>query len=595
MSVITPKEAFVSVLGAQTVKKLWTVNYQPALPFTAQDFSIGALLPAILYMFRTGRRRGKGKFFDTYGITQEGKRIPPTIESVSNALLRNGSLTGFDSPATLAILGDMLLSTCLENKNHQTGRTEQIQRAYPTHYLTSWIDLPARMPDLRFIPEMLVALLLHQVEGAEIRKSTNRTPFAVGSAFEDNILLSLFGRGMEISGPHITSLTSDKFIEDDASVGIDQLLTIRIAQGCGQRPMKEEEQEKIRNQWPLASTAAKSFREDFSVFVRAYGKTIPRQTFLQMLESSISLGLSNIYFSTIDMLLEWERNGKLPSVEQQKPWPLFVDCSSGTDRHLRLLAEESMSDFIRRLGRIPNILMCMRILEEKVRYDRQLRDSLPLIFPDGTEFIDLLGSIFMNTHPRSERIIDNLDEECLKISDTLAEAGIEPDIQGILKDNGNPIIRLAEALCNLMTDKAHYVRYLSVVNSSLMLDEPNGLAQKRKVTQKNKAGRTSRVDVRSIVLTNPMLDFIVHRHLRKAAGRTGAKSLTYDEFLLLMKNRYGLFVDDSPPGMSIPVDMLQRNKRILERRLRDLGVLVGVNDAESMKRLRQRFNAVGDE
>jgi len=34
---------------------------------------------------------------------------------------------------------------------------------------------------------------------------------------------------------------------------------------------------------------------------------------------------------------------------------------------------------------------------------------------------------------------------------------------------------------------------------------------------------------------------------------------------------------------------------LLERRLRDLGVLVGMNDAESMKQLRPRFRAVGDE
>ena len=92
-----------------------------------------------------------------------------------------------------------------------------------------------------------------------------------------------------------------------------------------------------------------------------------------------------------------------------------------------------------------------------------------------------------------------------------------------------------------------------------------------------------------------MLDFIVHRHLRKAAKGKGSKPLTFIELIQILKERYGLYVAESPTGMSIPVEMLLHNKRILERRLRDLGVLVGVNDAESMKRLRQRFNAVGDE
>jgi hypothetical protein len=35
---------------------------------------------------------------------------------------------------------------------------------------------------------------------------------------------------------------------------------------------------------------------------------------------------------------------------------------------------------------------------------------------------------------------------------------------------------------------------------------------------------------------------------------------------------------------------LLRNKNWLERRLRDLGLLIGVNDAESMKQLKPRYH-----
>ena len=41
--------------------------------------------------------------------------------------------------------------------------------------------------------------------------------------------------------------------------------------------------------------------------------------------------------------------------------------------------------------------------------------------------------------------------------------------------------------------------------------------------------------------------------------------------------------------MTISNALLQRNRMVLERRLRDLGLLVGVNDAERMKRLQPRF------
>jgi hypothetical protein len=47
--------------------------------------------------------------------------------------------------------------------------------------------------------------------------------------------------------------------------------------------------------------------------------------------------------------------------------------------------------------------------------------------------------------------------------------------------------------------------------------------------------------------------------------------------------------------MTISNDLLQANRTTLERRLRDLGLLVGVNDAEAMKRLRPRFDTAAGE
>jgi hypothetical protein len=46
--------------------------------------------------------------------------------------------------------------------------------------------------------------------------------------------------------------------------------------------------------------------------------------------------------------------------------------------------------------------------------------------------------------------------------------------------------------------------------------------------------------------------------------------------------------------MEVPNELLQRNRRVLERRLRDLGLLVGVNDAERMKKLKARYRTAYD-
>ena len=250
---------------------------------------------------------------------------------------------------------------------------------------------------------------------------------------------------------------------------------------------------------------------------------------------------------------------------------------------------------MRQIRVLPHILMSMGIIETKIRIDKQLRGSIPSVTPDATEFINLLGSIYKNIHLRSEKLLDDLDEKCIQIADALEDNnGIEPELQELLRGSDNSIDRLSESLCKLMGEKNLFSNHLSVVNSLLLIDMPNGMAQKRKA-RKTVSGKSSSVDERSIVLTNTMLDFIVHRHLRKAAKRKRPNTLTFIDLLHILRDQYGLYVDESPPGMQISAEQLLRNKRILERRLRDLGVLVGVNDAESMKRLCPRFQVVDGE
>ena len=73
-------------LTKQRADALWTANYLPVLPITPQDFDVGALLPAMLYLARWGHRRGIGKFIATFG-QQEGKTQKlPTIADVARRL-----------------------------------------------------------------------------------------------------------------------------------------------------------------------------------------------------------------------------------------------------------------------------------------------------------------------------------------------------------------------------------------------------------------------------------------------------------------------------------------------------------------------------
>ncbi len=592
----TAKQVVESVLTPATTKKYWTINYWPALPFTPQDFSMGAVLTAVFYMFRWGKRRGSGKFNATFGTINETGNIKPTIEKVSSQIVMEPAhFEGFETRTGQAILGDLLLTFCLENKKHLTGRNQQIQRVYPIHYLASWIDLPEHVTNLRYIPELLVSILSGNTNNA--RSGAPKSLFPLAQSFEDNLLLNLFGSGMKIRGQLKTDKTSDIFIELDEralDVGLDQLLLIRVAQACQEAPSKARgtgEVEDIPKRQPLAKEATQRFKEDINVLIQAYGCSVPRKAFSVMLEACFSLGFTNIYMSTLRMLINWEKQGKLTALDQE-PWSFFVDCSVGTDFELRRVAEESMENMLRAYERFPVILMMLRILDEKTRYDRYLKNMLPPDNPDATDFINLLGSVLNESHPFARGILNNLEEECHKLADGLKDADENLPVVELLRlSDPNAVHRLSEALVNLMGSDRMGKHFLPTLDALLMTNSQHGLCRKRTKLRKNSEGKQSGGETRSIVLSNTMLDFLVHRHLRKDANGEGSTRLSLPHFVNVLQQRYGLYVNESPSDMSISSELLAKNKKILERRLRDLGLLVGVNDAESMKSLRQRFAA----
>ena len=569
------------VLGKRDARELWAVGYRPALPVTPQNYSLGSVLPAVLYMMRWGHRRGRGKFVSEYGKEA-------SIASVAEHLSSDTKFfNGFDEVAERAVLGDLLLAYCLENKRHETGREKEVQRVFPTHYFSSWIDLPVSVGHLRGVPELLVAALARQPQGSALARESGSGYYTVGGGFEKNLMLSLFGRGTSIKGQQDNVRVDD--FDEQTLVGIDQLLAIRLAQSLGEAPTKlRGEPPEIPNQQSVAQLASERFYEDFNVFLRAYGHHIPRQSLLPMLESCLSISLTNIFLSTLHLILQWSNTGIILVKEKQHPWPVLVDCSLSTDMTLRRFSERCMDELSRQLMRLPACMMCLRILDQRAQQET-LQDPIPPAAPDPTVRINFLGKLLFDLLDESKDIKRDIRKSCKRLSDALAEEG-ETQAKRILdSEELHPAWRLAEALVILMGEQQQGLHFRKYLDSCLMIDQPNGIGRKRRTVIRGKW-----VERRSIVLTNTALDFLVHRHLRKAKKGTGPADLSLTDFIRILHDRYGFYIDEAPPGFSIPSDQLRKNRNYLERRLRDLGLLIGVNDAESMKRLRQRFEVDND-
>ena len=595
------REMVENVLSPDWVKEIWTGAYDKVLPITLLDFELSAVLPAVFYMFRFGHRRGVGNFLATYGPTSgtpTQKRRQTTVDRIAASLTEAEGVDGFDGDFERAILGDLLLCYCLENVRHGLGRDQQVQRVAPTHYLASWIDLPDSVAHLRFVPEMVVAMLANRRTGDYVTPSddTDRTRFPVVNRYENNPLLRAFGQGVTRRGGYLGDLASDRFDESDNNVGLDQLLTIRVAGQLGTAPKKlrprpgqSADAHRISNQRPIAEAAARRFSNDIRRFVRSYADSVPRHTFVDMLESCISIGLTTIFGSTVEVLLDWEATGRVTDNEVQAPAPLFVDCSNGADRRLRLRTEQSTDDLTRRLERIPVILMALRLLDYEARCRPRIKLQNIATRPYATAWVNLLGDLVHDRHQEAKRVAYAIEDKADRLSEKVAENhdDVATILRGDADDAPHPVWRLASGLMALKGASKFQKHLIQTVDSMLAVGRPNGLAVKRMTARGGGPGTRRRRDVRALVFTDSVLDYLVHLHL--LPGPNGGSDANILSFLEFLRKDYGFHVDTAPPGMTVSNEVLGRNRAALERRLRDLGLLMGVNDAERMKRLTPRF------
>ena len=590
------REIVQEELPPRMAKEIWSAQYDKVLPVSFDAFELSAILPAVFYMFRFGQRRGSGNFLKTFapdGLDLRQRRLSTTVERVAEKLAAREDIQNFDDEVERAILGDLLLGYCLENTKRSLGRDKQIQRVAPTHVMASWIDLPDRVADLRFVPEMIVAMLADQKgEFIESNKAGGRTWFPVAANHDENLLLRAFSKGVSREGL-AADLSGDKF-DEQADIGIDQLLIVRIAQSLGSAPEKVRGKrgDRVSNQRPIAERAAHNFSEDIRRFVRSYASIMPRHCFVATLEACIATGMTAIFSSTVDILCDWAENGRIKGRSEQRPANVFVDCSVGIERDLRSLAEYSFDDLMRRIERLPMILMMLRILDYAAKDNRRINQQDYPSRPFATAWLDLLGALLHERDGEATFIHRQMEDHGEKLVGALCREDYK-EASAILKNkNGepNPIRRLAAALTPLLGNAARR-SIIVTFDSALNVGRPNGLTRKRRTTSRTLTaggGRKSR-EVRSLVFTDAVLDYLVHLHLLPRGRAASLNTLSLQEFLKIIRERYGFHVDVAPPEFDISNDDLRTNRIVLERRLRNLGLLVGVNDAEAMKRLRPRF------
>lgn len=584
---MSAKEIVEAVFTEDLAKKIWTANTMAVLPLTPQGLAVGSVLPAVFFMFRRGYRRGKGRFQEAFAPAEDTRA---TIASVAIRLSQDQEFfSGFDQPVQRDILGDLLLCDALENTGHAEGHTIEVARAFPVHFFASWLDLPKSVAHMRFVPEMLVSLLANQQDGLKLQPGIQQGPFPVGTAPEKNLLFRIFARGVQF-GDNPVDHRADG-IDEAADLSIEELLMVRVAQVCGEAPETMHATRgavaDIQNFLPIARRSNEVIREDLTAFLEHYGAVIPRRSIAPMIEALIGLSVAHASMASFSIAVAWDTEGRFPDVSSQSPVPLFVDASCGNNSVLRDLSEQSYEEVVRLVDQATISLAQIRILDAISRDDPDLQQFKPT-GPDNSAWLNLLADVRNNRHETSALALRDLKLKLNRLAERLTEEGIEPDAVDILRAPNatqRPVHTIAEAICAMMGEKILRHHYLAFLDSCLMVNEAHGLGRKRRVYRSLGGRKRKMMDLRSLILSNTVLEALVHLHL---AARQG--TLSFEDFIRILHERYGFWVDEAPPGVPASREDLLTNRAYLERRLRDLGLLVGVNDAEFMKHLRARFN-----
>ena len=97
--------------------------------------------------------------------------------------------------------------------------------------------------------------------------------------------------------------------------------------------------------------------------------------------------------------------------------------------------------------RVPVILMQMRLLDERARFDQKLKSEIPSPFPDARPRLDLLGALRHQRHDRAAAIWDRLDEDCQRLAEALAAAEEAPEaVETLRVSTSGAVQRLAHSI-----------------------------------------------------------------------------------------------------------------------------------------------------
>ncbi len=323
-----------------------------------------------------------------------------------------------------------------------------------------------------------------------------------------------------------------------------------------------------------------------------YKPFMPRSVMVEYLKVLLSFHLALYHLRLLKLLSAWQKLEGANSLcaesacpmkprEQREPQGdcpyklgLFVDLSGSAESATAALAERSADGYYRR---IPGFVRAYFVAKKLDEFSEHLVRRGKLIRPLNSVFS--VGEIFgLQGEPFAEERDKFFGERLAGLLESLSDgdAGLDAEVEAITKMGLSDFETYIEILVALRG--AFHRKYIIESLDATMLKNKSGalLAQTR-----------ARNAPRRFVLESRLLEVLLQIAVLRPGGDQGyfTGEMRIDDLLSFLRERYGLYIDQLPPGegFSAPTiderKALRSNVQAFTGRLREIGFYRDLSDA----------------
>ncbi|HCT5749724.1 TPA: hypothetical protein OT174_001202 [Pseudomonas aeruginosa] len=323
-----------------------------------------------------------------------------------------------------------------------------------------------------------------------------------------------------------------------------------------------------------------------------YKPFMPRSVMVEYLKLLLSFHLALYHLRLLKLLPAWQKLEGANSLcaesacpmkprEQREPQGdcpyklgLFVDLSGSANSATAALAERSADGFYRR---IPSFIRAYFVAKKLDEFSEHLVRRGKLIRPLNSVFS--VGELYgLQGEPFAEERDKFFGERLAGLLESLSEgdAGLDAEVEAITKMGLSDFETYIEILVTLRG--AFHRKYIIESLDATMLKNKSGalLAQTR-----------ARNAPRRFALESRLLEVLLQIAVLRPGGDQGyfTGEMRIDDLLSFLRERYGLYIDQLPPGEGFATPTIDERKALRSNvqaftgRLREIGFYRDLSDA----------------